>query len=196
MNWINHNFSEHLHLIEVIEEQCAHSILAVGITMVDVLTSGGTIYWCGNGGSAGDAQHLAAELVGRFKADRRALRSVALSTDSSVLTCIANDYSFDSIFSRQLEALGRPGDLLVGISTSGNSSNVLRAFECANELGLHTVGLLGKDGGKAKALVDHSIVIPSSTTARIQEAHILIGHCLCDLIEEGLNLRDSESVQK
>lgn len=194
MNWISHNFSEHLQLVNVVEEQCAQSISAVGITMVDVLKNGGTIYWCGNGGSAADSQHLAAELVGRFKADRRALRSVALSTDSSVLTCVANDYSFDSIFSRQLEALGRSGDLLVGISTSGNSSNVLRAFECANELGLHTVGLLGKEGGKAQALVDHSIVIPSRTTARIQEAHILIGHCLCDLIEDGLDLHDSASV--
>ena len=194
MDWISHNFSEHLELIEAVKQHCEESVSRVGNMMIDVLARGGTIYWCGNGGSAGDSQHLAAELVGRFKAERRALRSVALSTDSSVLTCVANDYSFECIFSRQLEALARSDDLLVGISTSGNSSNV-RAFKCANELGLHTVGLLGKDGGKAKALVDHSIVIPSSTTARIQEAHILIGHCLCDLIEDGLNLHDSPFVQ-
>ena len=183
-----------LHPLKSRRNQCTQSIFAVGMKMADVLSNGGTIYCCGNGGSAGDSQHLAAELVGRFKGDRRALRSVSLCTDSSVLTCVANDYSFESIFSRQIEALGRSGDLLVGISTSGNSSNVLRAFESANDMGLHTVGLLGKEGGKAQSLVDESIVIPSSNTARIQEAHILIGHCLCDLIEDGLGLCDS--VQK
>ncbi len=188
MSLISENFSEHLHVIQKVSESCAQDIAVVGQLMVDVLTQGGTIYWCGNGGSAADSQHLAAELVGRFKGDRRALRSAALSTDSSVLTCVANDYSYDAIFSRQIEALGRSGDLLVGISTSGNSSNVLKAFEAAKKLGLHTVGLLGKDGGKAKAMADHSIVIPSNATARIQESHILIGHTFCDLIEEGLGI--------
>ena len=188
MNWISNNFAEHQKIIALVQEQCAEGISAIGDLMVTVLQQGGTIYWCGNGGSAADSQHLAAELVGRFKGDRRALRSAALSTDSSVLTCVANDYCFDAIFARQIEALGRAGDLLVGISTSGNSDNVLCALQAAKALGLQTVGLLGKDGGKAKALVDHAIVIPSNTTARIQEAHILIGHCLCDLIEEGLGI--------
>jgi len=188
MSLIADNFSEHLEVIQKVSEACAEDIAVVGQLMVDVLAQGGTIYWCGNGGSAADSQHLAAELVGRFKGDRRALRSAALSTDSSVLTCVANDYSYDSIFSRQIEALGRAGDLLVGISTSGNSGNVLKAFEAAKQLGLHTVGLLGKDGGKAKQMADHSIVIPSDATARIQESHILIGHTFCDLIEEGLGI--------
>jgi D-sedoheptulose 7-phosphate isomerase len=188
MSLIRDNFSEHLEVIQKVSEACAEDIAVVGQLMVDVLAQGGTIYWCGNGGSAADSQHLAAELVGRFKGDRRALRSAALSTDSSVLTCVANDYSYDSIFSRQIEALGRAGDLLVGISTSGNSGNVLKAFEAAKQLGLHTVGLLGKDGGKAKRMADHSIVIPSDATARIQESHILIGHTFCDLIEEGLGI--------
>jgi D-sedoheptulose 7-phosphate isomerase len=188
MSLISDNFSEHLEVIQKVSEACAEDIAVVGQLMVDVLAQGGTIYWCGNGGSAADSQHLAAELVGRFKGDRRALRSAALSTDSSVLTCVANDYSYDSIFSRQIEALGRAGDLLVGISTSGNSGNVLKAFEAAKQLGLHTVGLLGKDGGKAKRMADHSIVIPSDATARIQESHILIGHTFCDLIEEGLGI--------
>ncbi len=188
MNSISKNFAEHQRTISLVQEQCAKDISNISDLMVAVLKHGGTIYWCGNGGSAADSQHLAAELVGRFKSDRRALRSVALSTDSSVLTCVANDYSFDAIFARQIEAVGRSGDLLVGISTSGNSKNVLHALQTAKSLGLHTVGMLGKDGGKAKSQVDHAIVIPSSTTARIQEAHILIGHCFCDLIEEGLGL--------
>jgi D-sedoheptulose 7-phosphate isomerase len=188
MSLIRENFSEHLEITKRVALECSAEIAVIGQLMVDVLVQGGTIYWCGNGGSAADSQHLAAELVGRFKGDRRALRSVALSTDSSVLTCVANDYSYDLIFARQIEALGRQGDLLVGISTSGNSGNVLYAFDAAKQLGLYTVGLLGKDGGKAKALADHSIVIPSNATARVQESHILIGHTFCDLIESGLGL--------
>lgn len=188
MNKTAFNFSEHQQIISLVSEQCSADIEAIGHNMVRVLQHGGTIFWCGNGGSAADSQHLAAELVGRFKGDRRALRSAALTADTSVLTCVANDYSFDSIFARQIEAYGRPCDLLVAISTSGNSGNVLCALKAARALGLRTVGLLGNDGGKAKALVDQVIVIPSTTTARIQEAHILIGHCLCDLIEAGLEI--------
>jgi D-sedoheptulose 7-phosphate isomerase len=188
MNWISENFSEHQQIIALVLEQCCDDIAATSSILIRTLQQGGTIFWCGNGGSAADSQHLAAELVGRFKADRRPLRSVALSTDSSVLTCVANDYSFDAIFARQITALGRPGDVLVSISTSGNSENVVQALQAAKASGLHTVGLLGNCGGKARSLVDLSIVVPSTTTARIQEAHILIGHCLCDLIEEGLGL--------
>ena len=161
-------------------------IYRVGKLLVDVLQNGRTIFWCGNGGSAADSQHLAAELVGRFKLDRRPFRSVSLSTDSSVTTCIANDYSFDSIYSRQIEALGCPGDVVVCISTSGNSTNILSALQISNSMQIHSVGLLGRDGGKAKHLADHSIIVPSQSTARIQEAHILIGHCLCEFIEESL----------
>lgn len=190
MNYINSNFLEHQKVVALVEEQCSSEIFNVSQCMAQVLLKGGTIYWCGNGGSAADSQHLAAELVGRFKGERCALRSLALSTDSSVLTCIANDYTFNSVFSRQIEALGRVGDLLVVISTSGNSPNIINVLEVAKRLGLHTVGLLGKHGGKAKSLSDFSIVVPSSSTARIQEAHILIGHCFCDLIENALGFSE------
>ncbi len=154
----------------------------------DTLRAGGKLMFCGNGGSAADSQHLAAELTGRFVKDRRPLAAIALSTDSSALTCIANDYSFDEVFARQLQGLGRAGDLLVGISTSGNSRNVIRAVEEARAMGMQVVGLLGRDGGALADLCDVAIVVPSQVTARIQEAHILIGHTLCGLIEQQLGL--------
>ena len=160
--------------------------------MAKVLQTGGTIFWCGNGGSAADSQHFAAELVGRFNRNRPALRSVALTSDSSILTCVANDFAFEDIFSRQIEALGRRGDLLVAISTSGNSPNVLRAIDASKSAGLHSVGLLGKNGGNAKALVDYVLVVPSYSTARIQEMHVLVGHCLCDRVEMLLGFGTSE----
>jgi D-sedoheptulose 7-phosphate isomerase len=150
------------------------------------LINGGKILFCGNGGSAADSQHLAAELTGRFINDRRPLAAVALSTDTSALTCIGNDYSFDEIFARQVAGLGRAGDVLIGISTSGNSRNVIRAVEEAKKLGMMTIGFLGRDGGHLLSLCDHSIVVPSEVTARIQECHILIGHTLCGLIESEL----------
>jgi D-sedoheptulose 7-phosphate isomerase len=152
------------------------------------LRSGGKLMFCGNGGSAADSQHLASEFTGRFIDDRRPLAALALSTDSSALTCIANDYAFDQVFERQLRGLGRAGDVLVAISTSGNSANVLRATHAAREIGVHVVGLLGRDGGKLKALCDVALVVPSDTTARIQEAHIFIGHTLCGLVERSLGL--------
>lgn len=152
------------------------------------LSSGNKVMFCGNGGSAADSQHLAAELTGRFVKDRPPLAAIALSTDSSALTCIANDYSFADVFVRQVQALGRPGDCLVGISTSGNSENVLRAFRMARDMGVTTIGLLGRDGGMLKPLSDAAIIVPSHTTARIQEAHILIGHTLCGLIEQDLGV--------
>jgi len=171
-----------------VPSMCSQSIKSAGVQIAQSLEHDGTLFWCGNGGSAADSQHLAAELVGRFKKDRKALRSIALTTDTSVLTCVANDYSYEDIFSRQLEALAREGDVLMAISTSGNSENVLRALRVAEELGVKTIALLGKDGGQAKAIADLAIVIPSDSTARIQEAHILIGHILCDLIEQELGL--------
>ena len=156
--------------------------------IADALSSGGKVMFCGNGGSAADSQHLAAEFTGRFVDDRRPLAALALSTDSSALTCIANDYAFDQVFERQLRALGRAGDVLVAISTSGRSPNVLRAATAARELGLSVVGLLGRDGGTLKPLCDVPLVVPSDTTARIQEAHIFIGHTLCALVERTLGL--------
>jgi len=184
---LNH-FNEHLQVIAEIPSLVSVSIESACIQISESLAKGGCLFWCGNGGSAADSQHLAAELVGRFKNNRKALRSVALTTDSSVLTCVANDYSYEDIFSRQLQALAREGDVLVAISTSGNSENVLRALISANVLGVKTIALLGKDGGRAKELADLSMVIPSNSTARIQEAHILIGHILCDMIEQELGL--------
>lgn len=160
----------------------------VGDVASQCLMNGGKILFCGNGGSAADSQHLAAELTGRFMEDRRPLAAMALSTDSSALTCIANDYSFDEVFARQVVGLGRAGDLLIGISTSGNSRNVIRAVQEAKKIGVQTVGLLGRDGGQLLHLCTHSILVPSQVTARIQEGHILIGHTLCGLIEQKLSL--------
>ena len=152
------------------------------------LKKGGTIFWCGNGGSAADSQHIAAEFVGRFKKNRKPLRSIALTTDTSILTCVSNDYSFEEVFSRQIDALGRKGDVLVAISTSGNSRNVKRAIIQAQKMGLKTIGLLGKSGGTCKNYVDVPLIIPSNNTARIQEIHILIEHLLCEIMEHKLGL--------
>jgi D-sedoheptulose 7-phosphate isomerase len=154
----------------------------------EALSSGHKIMLCGNGGSAADSQHLAAEFTGRFVKDRRPLAALALSTDSSALTCIGNDYSFDDVFYRQVLGLGKAGDCLVAISTSGNSRNVIRASEGARAAGIHVLGLLGRDGGALRSLCDVAIVVPSATTARIQEAHIFIGHTLCGMVEQALSL--------
>lgn len=154
------------------------------------LQSGGKVMLCGNGGSAADSQHIAAELSGRFVDDRRPLAGLALSTDSSALTCIGNDYGFDAVFERQVRGLGRAGDSLVLISTSGKSPNLLRAAEAARALGITTLGLLGRDGGPLLALCDDAVIVPSDITARIQEAHIFIGHCWCALIEQALGFTE------
>lgn len=159
-------------------------IVAQADDMAERLRRGCKILVCGNGGSAADAQHFAAELTGRYVHERRALAAIALTTDTSSLTALGNDYSFDRIFARQVEALGRPGDLLVGISTSGNSANVIAAVESAHALGLRTVGLLGKDGGRLKALVDDPLVVPSTVTARIQEVHLMVYHFWCEVLDE------------
>lgn len=152
------------------------------------LTLGHKIMFCGNGGSAADSQHLAAEFTGRFVKDRRPLAAIALSTDTSALTCISNDYSFREIFSRQIYALGKEGDCLVAISTSGSSSNVVEAVKAAKSLKITTIGLLGYDGGLLREICDIPIVVPNSTTARVQEAHILIGHSICGGVELSLGL--------
>ena len=190
MNSSEKIFLEHQLLINNTFKECNDDIFKIAQLMIKVLNEGGTIYGCGNGGSAADSQHLAAELIGRFSSERIPLRSIALSTDSSVITCIANDYNFEEIFKRQILALGRTGDLLVGISTSGNSMNVFNAIKAAKEIGVNTAALLGRDGGKIKNITDFSVVIPSLSTARIQETHILIGHCLCELIEDGLGFTE------
>lgn len=161
---------------------------AAAQTIARCLQRGGKLLLCGNGGSAADCQHIAAELTGRFIRDRRPLAALALTTDTSALTCISNDYAFDQVFGRQLQALGRPGDCLLAISTSGRSANVLNAVEAALELGMDTIALSGGEGGPLRARCQQAIVVPSHTTARIQEAHIFIGHSLCGLVEEALGL--------
>ena len=150
------------------------------------LRAGGRIFWMGNGGSAADCQHLAAELVGRFERDRSGLASIALTTDTSILTSVGNDYGFDRVFARQVEAHCRPEDLLIGLSTSGNSRNVLAALDVAAGIGTFCAGLSGGTGGRLREATDLCLVVPSANTARIQEAHILIGHMLCDLVETAL----------
>lgn len=172
----------HQDVIRQMEQQQA-VLLAIAHAMTATLRAGGKILWCGNGGSAGDAQHLAAEIVGRFRQNRRGLASIALTTDTSILTAVANDFGFETVFARQVEALGNPGDLLVGISTSGDSPNVVAALKQARADGLVTVAMAGHGGGKCAAFSDHLFAVASRETARIQEAHILAGHMLCDWIE-------------
>jgi D-sedoheptulose 7-phosphate isomerase len=182
-----HNVRELISLLDALNELDG-VVEEVGAIAAQRLKNGHKLLFCGNGGSASDSQHLAAELTGRFIKDRRPLAAIALTTDSSALTSIGNDYSFDEVFARQAMALGRKGDVLVGISTSGNSKNIIRAFEEAKLIGMTTVGLLGRDGGHLRTLCNYAIVVPSDVTARIQESHILIGHTLCGLIEQNLGL--------
>jgi D-sedoheptulose 7-phosphate isomerase len=181
------NLEEHRELFTRLESVAGAVDAAAGL-LVETLASGGKLMFCGNGGSAADSQHLASEFIGRFIKERRPLGALALTTDSSALTCISNDYSFDDVFYRQVAGLGRPGDCLIAISTSGNSRNVIRAAEAARGGGIRTVGLLGRDGGQLRALCDVPIVVPSTTTARIQEAHSFIGHTLCALVEQALGV--------
>ena len=154
--------------------------------IIDSLKKGGKLLIFGNGGSAADSQHIAAELVGRFKKERKALPAIALTTDTSALTAIANDYGYDAVFSRQLEALGCKGDVALGISTSGNSKNVIEAFKKARSLGLKTIALAGSDGGSMKDEADISIIVDSKDTPRVQESQAMIGHILCGLIEDNI----------
>jgi len=164
------------------------SIQKAGELCAEAIQSGGKLLFCGNGGSACDASHIVAELVVRYKSgnDRKALPAIALSSDLAILTAGANDYGYESVFERQVEALGKKGDVFVGISTSGNSENVRRAFVRAREEGLRTLALLGGNGGKILGLADVAVVVPSFVTARIQESHILVGHILCSWIEKSL----------
>lgn len=164
-------------------DKILENIYDVGIVCTNALRDRKKLMICGNGGSASDAQHMAGELVGRFQKERKGLSAIALNTDTAVMTAWSNDYDFNGVFQRQVEALGQYGDILIGISTSGNSRNVLEAFEYARNNGMITVGILGKDGGAVKSLSDYFIVIPENCTARVQEAHITVIHILCELIE-------------
>jgi D-sedoheptulose 7-phosphate isomerase len=167
---------------------CLGEIVAAAEMMIQTLRTGGKVMLCGNGGSAADSQHIAAEFTNRLSADlpRPPLAALALTTDTSFLTANANDYGFEHVFERQVQALGRDGDVLIGISTSGTSRNVVRAVQCCRELHIKTVGLLGGNGGEVRPLVDVAIVVPSTSTQHVQEAHITIGHIVSELVEEAL----------
>lgn len=158
-------------------------VAAAGEAILRALLQGGKLMTCGNGGSAADAMHLAEELVGRYHRERRALPAICLNADPTAITCICNDYGYENVFSRGVEALGKPGDVLVGFTTSGNSINVIRAFEAAKKLGITTVLLTGKDGGKARGTCDHEIIVPSRNTARIQEIHTFVLHQWLEAID-------------
>ncbi len=167
---------------KILPEQIARGIVA----MTDCLRSGGKVMACGNGGSAADAQHFAAELIGRFERERQELAAIALTTDTSILTAVGNDYSYDEIFSKQVRGLGKKGDILIGISTSGNSKNVVKAIEAAKKLGIKIIALTGNGGGKIASLLDTDdihLCAPSTRTARIQETHLVLLHALCDGVD-------------
>ncbi len=164
----------------------AHLIVRIAEKFIETFRNGNKILFFGNGGSAADAQHLTAELVGRFKCERKALPAIALTTNTSSLTSIGNDYDFEDVFSRQIEALGKSGDLAVGITTSGNSKNVLKAIDAAKQIGMGTVGFTGGDGGVLSKTVDLALIAPAQETANIQEMHITAGHIICQLVEEKL----------
>lgn len=175
---------EHERVIADMKTECLADISRFAEVCREAIAAGHTVYLMGNGGSACDCQHFAAELVGRFQKERRAMASVALTTDTSILTALANDYGYEAVFVRQVEALVQAGDVVVGITTSGNSPNILKALAKARELGAVTVGLTGRTGGKMKELCDICIRIPSDITARIQEAHLLVEHMVCQRLEE------------
>lgn len=162
------------------------TIREVAQICAETFCNGGKVLFCGNGGSAADAQHLAAEFSGRFYYDRPPLPAEALHVNTSYLTAVANDYSFDQVYSRLVKGVGSQGDVLIGLSTSGNSANIIKAFEMAHEMGIITVGLTGETGGKLKDLSDFLLNVPSTDTPRIQEAHILIGHIICELVETAI----------
>ena len=186
---VREHFAESIVTKQAAAEQLADSIVAAGRLMSDALLDDGKILSCGNGGSAADAQHFSSELLNRFEMERPGLPAVALTTDSSTLTSISNDYSYEEIFSKQVRALGRAPDVLLGISTSGNSENVIRAISTAHERGMNVVALTGCDGGRMAEVFtegDVEIRVPATRTARIQEVHLVVIHCLCDLIDTTL----------
>lgn len=184
---IKDELASHLEVINKTIEIMQEKLEEASKLVVETLKNGNKILLCGNGGSAADAQHIAAELVGRYKTERKGLPGIALTTDTSALTAISNDYGYDRVFDRQVEALANKGDLLIGISTSGNSANILSALKVAKDMGCNTLGMCGKNGGKMNEVCDITLVVPSDDTPRIQEMHILIGHTICQIIDNELN---------
>jgi len=180
---IKQELNEHLKTLDATKNSIGSALEVAANICINSLKQGGKILIFGNGGSAADAQHIAAELVGRYKLERKGLSAIALSTDTSSLTAIANDYGYEHVFDRQIEALANPEDVAVGISTSGNSDNVINALKLAKDIGCKSIGLSGKSGGNMNKLCDVNLIIPAVDTARIQEMHILLGHIICHLIE-------------
>ena len=183
---ISRNFDNLRLVIDEFSENQFNLINQISELIAKTLINGNCIFWCGNGGSAAQSQHLAAELIGRFKENRNPYKSFSLNSDASIITCIANDFGFDDVFARQLEGLGKVGDLLIVLSTSGNSINIKNAITKAKSLNIKTISLLGKDGGLVKGLANHSLIINSNETSRVQEMHLLVGHIICEIVEEKL----------
>lgn len=184
---IKDEFSSHLETINKVIETMEESLVQASQLAVETLKNGNKILLCGNGGSAADAQHIAAELTGRYKTERRGLPGIALTTDTSALTAIGNDYGYDRVFDRQVEALANKGDLIIGISTSGNSKNIVSALKLGRELGCKTLGFSGRDGGAMNEVCNINLIVPSNNTPRIQEMHILFGHTICQIIDNELS---------
>jgi len=185
---IKRNLNEHLKTIQLIGQDLIEKISKSSEIMSKSLKNGGTIFWCGNGGSASDSMHLSAELIGRLKKNRIPLRSISLSSNPATITCIANDFGFENLFSRQIQALGKKDDILVSISTSGNSKNIIKAINQAKVNKLKTISLLGNKGGKCRGKSNIDLIVNSKSTARIQEVHITMGQIICELIEKDLKL--------
>jgi D-sedoheptulose 7-phosphate isomerase len=177
------SLQEHLASLKTLLDTKLDQILQTGELICRTLITGNKVLLCGNGGSAADAQHIAAELVGRYELHRRAWPAIALTTDTSALTAISNDFGYEEVFARQVEALARTNDLLIAISTSGGSPNIIRAVEKAKEFGCKTIALAGGDGGRLASLCDYALIVPSNRTARVQEAHITIGHLWCEMVD-------------
>ena len=179
-------FEEHIAVTNQSKDKLASDIEKTGLILCETIKNGNKILLFGNGGSAADAQHIAAEFTGRFVKERRGLPAIAITTDTSALTAIGNDYGYEKVFERQIEALARPGDVLIGISTSGNSGNVIKALVKGKELGCSLIGFSGRDGGEMNDICDFNLIVPSNVTARIQEVHILIGHLLCQIVDDSI----------
>ncbi|MDX9742930.1 MAG: D-sedoheptulose 7-phosphate isomerase [Arcobacteraceae bacterium] len=183
---IANEFESHLKTIQLVQETMTNDLMIAAKMVLDTLKDGKKVLICGNGGSAADAQHFAAELTGRYKTERRGLPAIALTTDTSAITAIGNDYGYDRIFDRQTEALANEGDLLIGISTSGNSKNVINAFKVASSLGCLTLGISGRNGGAMNEVCEFNLVVRSDDTPRIQEMHILFIHTICQIIDDNI----------
>jgi len=184
---ISRELHSHLETINKVIETMEDKLEEAATLVLKILKAGNKILLCGNGGSSADAQHIAAELTGRYKSDRPGLPAIAITTDTSALTSISNDYGYDRVFDRQIEALANKGDLIIGISTSGNSQNIINALKVGRELGCNTLGLTGKGGGEMNQLCDINVIVPSNDTPRIQEMHILFGHIICQVVDDGFN---------